>query len=213
MSLPAVREALALRDAPSDTPRAALPPRARAIDLDGGIARARKELSGLRPGTPVALSGKLIVARDAAHARWRSLLAEGKGLPSYAKEYPILYAGPAGTPEGRAIGSFGPTTAGRMDEYADELMKLGSSLVTIAKGNRSETWRDACARYGATYLGTVGGAAALIADRFILDSTIIDYPELGMEAVRLVTVRDLSAFVLINDRGEDFYAMIRESRS
>lgn len=207
MSLPAVRDALASRNVDSALPQAKL------IDLDGGIERVRKELSALRPGTPVFLSGKLLVARDAAHARWRALLADDKPLPAYASEHPILYAGPALTPEGRAIGSFGPTTAGRMDEYADELMKRGSSLVTIAKGNRSEAWRSACERYGATYLGTVGGAAALIAERFILDSKTIDYPELGMEAVRLVTVRDLPSFVLINDRGEDFYAMIRGGKA
>ena len=180
------------------------------INLDSGIPAVRSALSGLEPGTPVTLSGKILVARDAAHARWRSLLASGKPLPDYIAKYAILYAGPAQTPEGRVTGSFGPTTAGRMDDYADDLMSRGAALVTLAKGNRGAAWREACAKYGATYLGTPGGIAALIADRHVTASAVVDYPELGMEAVRLVTVKDLPAFVLINDKGEDFYARILE---
>lgn len=182
------------------------------INLDAGIPAIRSALSGLEPGTPVTLSGKILVARDAAHARWRAILASGKPLPDYVANYAILYAGPAQTPEGRVTGSFGPTTAGRMDDYADDLMSRGGALVTLAKGNRSAAWREACAKYGATYLGTPGGIAALIADRHVTSSVVVDYPELGMEAVRLVTVKDLPAFVLINDRGEDFYARILERR-
>lgn len=175
------------------------------INLDDGITKVRAQLSGLKPGTPVLLSGDILVARDAAHARWRNLLRTGAHLPSYAIQYAIIYAGPSETPSGCVTGSFGPTTAGRMDEYADDLMSRNCSLVTLAKGNRSESWRKACAQYGGTYLGTVGGAAALIAENHITKSEIIDYPDLGMEAVRKVTLRDLPAFVLINDKGDDFY--------
>lgn len=212
LSLPAVNAALGNAALDNESSEHTTPP-VISIDLDSGIDAARAALSGLRTGTPVLLSGKILVARDAAHARWRALLAKGEALPAYASEYPVMYAGPALTPNGHVIGSFGPTTAGRMDEYADELMTRGSSLITIAKGNRSEAWRVACERYGATYLGTVGGAAALIANRFIVDSETIDYPELGMEAVRLVTVRDLPVFILINDRGEDFYSIIKGAKT
>lgn len=183
------------------------------IDTGIGLEGVRAALAGLKPGSPVLVSGEVLVARDAAHARWRSLLKGNRELPAYLANHIIMYAGPAETPPGRAIGSFGPTTAGRMDEYADELMSRGAALVTLAKGNRSEAWRSACARYGAVYLGSPGGIAALIAERHITGSRIVDYPELGMEAVRIVTVRDMPAFVLINGRGEDFYANIKEARS
>lgn len=181
------------------------------IDTSIGLEAVRAALAGMKPGSPVLISGKVLVARDAAHARWRALLRDGKELPSYLADHLIMYAGPAETPPGKPIGSFGPTTAGRMDEYADELMSRGAALVTLAKGNRGEGWRAACARYGAVYLGSPGGIAALIAERHIAESRIVDYPELGMEAVRLVTVKDLPAFVLINGRGEDYYANIREA--
>lgn len=182
------------------------------IDLSLGIESARSALAGIEPGTPVLLSGPLLVARDAAHARWRRDLAEKGALPDYVARYPIMYAGPAETPPGYPLGSFGPTTAGRMDEYADELMSNGAALVTVAKGNRSEGWRAACGRYRATYLGTVGGAAALIAAEHVVSAAILDYPDLGMEAVRLVEVKNLPAFVLINDRGEDFYRSLKGER-
>ncbi len=175
------------------------------IDLNADPASVREKLGQLPTGTALSLSGTVLVARDAAHARWHALLAAGKSLPDYLKDHPIMYAGPAKTPEGKVIGSFGPTTAGRMDNYADELMQAGASLITIAKGNRSQRWRDACLRFGGVYLGTIGGAAALIASENIVSTTILDYPELGMEAVRLVEVRDLPAFVIINAAGEDFY--------
>jgi fumarate hydratase class I len=203
LSVPGVREAL------SAEPTVSAEGKTR-IDLDEGIPAVRAKLSGLKPGTPVLLTGKILVARDAAHARWRTLIEKGEKLPEYATKYAILYAGPANTPEGRAIGSFGPTTAGRMDDYAEDLMSRGAALVTLAKGNRSEGWRKACAQRGATYLGTPGGIAALIAERHITAGETIDYPDLGMEAVRLVSVRDLPAFVLVNDRGEDFYKCILE---
>lgn len=175
------------------------------INLDSGIVSVRRNLSALEPGTPVLLSGTLIVARDAAHANWKALIERGEELPEYATRYAILYAGPAKTPGTMPIGSFGPTTAGRMDEYAEILMSRGAALVTLAKGNRSAEWARSCARFGGFYLGTMGGTAALIAKRHIVSARVIDYPELGMEAVREVRVRDLPAFVLINDKGEDFY--------
>ncbi len=175
------------------------------IDTTEGVEAARSKLADLPPGTQVLLSGPLVVARDAAHARWRALLKRGESLPPYATAYPIMYAGPAETPPGMPIGSFGPTTAGRMDEYAEELMSRACSLVTVAKGNRGKSWTEACARHGAVYLGTPGGIAALIAERHVTDAKVLDYPELGMEAVRLVTVRDMPAFVITNGRGRDFF--------
>ncbi len=181
------------------------------LDLNAGIPALQAILSGIKPGTALLLSGDIIVARDAAHARWRSLLAQNERLPNYLEKHAIFYAGPARTPEGSITGSIGPTTAGRMDEYAEELMSRGAALITLAKGNRSETWRSACKTWGGTYLGTVGGAAALAAERNITASSIIDYTELGMEAVRLVTLKDLPAFVLINDRGQDFFNQTREN--
>ncbi|ULQ59701.1 fumarate hydratase [Brucepastera parasyntrophica] len=175
------------------------------IEVENDIQKTRKNLSAIKPGTPVILSGKILVARDAAHARWRNLLEQGQPLPGYTAKYPIIYAGPAETPEHHIIGSFGPTTAGRMDAYAEELMERGAALITLAKGNRSETWRRTCEKYGAVYLGVIGGAAALIADSYITGNELIDYPDLGMEAVRLITVKELPAFVLINGSGQDFY--------
>ena len=180
--------------------------RARVIDTDGGMAQVLQSLKGSKPGDRVLLNGNLLVARDAAHARWQTLLNAGKPLPDYCTRYPICYAGPARTPDGAVIGSFGPTTAGRMDGYADALMSRGAALVTLAKGNRSPQWTAACARYGAFYLGTPGGIAALIASEHITAQKIIDYEDLGMEAVRLVTVRNLPAFVITTDTGADFYA-------
>lgn len=180
------------------------------VDLDAGIPAIRASLAALTPGTPLLLTGRILVARDAAHARWKQELEKGKALPGYTVQYPIIYAGPAQTPADCVTGSFGPTTAGRMDDYADELMSRGAALITMAKGNRSEKWRKACAAWGGTYLGIIGGAAALIAERYITESTVLDYPDLGMEAVRLVSVRDLPAFVLINDQGRDFYASLTE---
>lgn len=176
------------------------------INLDDGLNAALTKLSQAKPGTSIALSGWILVARDQAHARWKKLLDEGKTLPEYTSQYPILYAGPAKTPKSHPIGSFGPTTAGRMDEYAELFMSQNVGRLTIAKGNRSSQWKEACAQYHGFYLGTIGGAAALIAQNHIKEVTIIDYPELGMEAVRLVKLDRLPCFVIINDKGEDFYA-------
>jgi fumarate hydratase class I len=146
------------------------------------------------------------VARDAAHSRWKQLLDGGKQLPDYVTRYPILYAGPSETPPGFSCGSIGPTTAGRMDGYADMLMRRGAALVTLAKGNRAESWRLACKRYGAFYLGVPGGCAALFAEECVEGIAALDYEDLGMEAVRLLTVKNLPAFILIDGNGEDFYA-------
>ena len=139
------------------------------------------------------------------------MLESGKPLPDYTLHYPILYAGPAETPKGAVIGSFGPTTANRMDPYADDLMSRGAALITIAKGNRSELWRTACKKYGAFYLGTIGGAAALIAEKHITARKVLDYPDLGMEAVQLISVKDLPVFLITDDKGNDFYASLQKS--
>jgi fumarate hydratase class I len=176
------------------------------INLSRPIQEVCRELSGFRAGDRLLLSGKLLVARDAAHLKWHSLLSEGKSLPDYLLKYPVYYAGPAATPPGRLIGSLGPTTAGRMDPYAEEFMSRNASLITLAKGNRSAFWRESCRRYGGFFLGTIGGAAALLAGEHVTGNKLIDYPEMGMEAVRLITVRDLPAFIVIDDKGGDLYA-------
>jgi fumarate hydratase class I len=175
------------------------------ICLDRPLGEIRTALSRLRVGDRTLLSGKLLLARDAAHLRWHALIKRGQGLPEYLFRYPVYYGGPAVTPPGKVIGSLGPTTAQRMDPYGEELMSRGASLITLAKGNRSPQWRAACKKYGGFYLGAIGGAAALSAERHILSGEIIDYPELGMEAVRLIEVRDLPAFLLIDDTGVGLY--------
>jgi fumarate hydratase class I len=175
------------------------------IDLDRPIKEVCRELSGFKAGDRLLLSGRLLVARDAAHLKWHGLIGEGRELPEYLFKYPIYYAGPAATPPGRIIGSLGPTTAGRMDGYAVEFMSRGASLITLAKGNRSALWRESCRAYGGFYLGTIGGAAALLAGEHVRTCELIDYPELGMEAVRLITVKDLPAFIIIDDKGGDLY--------
>jgi len=176
------------------------------VTSSGDIKEVLKSLGEAKPGTRIILSGKILVARDAAHARWQKLIDKGENLPEYCTKYPICYAGPARTPEGKIIGSFGPTTAGRMDVYAESLMSRGSALVTLAKGNRSKGWTDSCKKYGSFYLGTPGGIASLIASEYIVGQEILDYEDLGMEAVRLVEVKNLPCFVITNKNGEDFYA-------
>jgi fumarate hydratase class I len=155
------------------------------------------------------LTGTLLVSRDIAHAKWKEALERGEELPEY---HPIYYAGPAKTPTGYASGSFGPTTAGRMDSYADMLMSRGASLITLAKGNRGKIVKDSCGKYGGFYLGTIGGAAARLAQDSIKKVEVIDYAELGMEAVFRVEIEDFPAFIVINDKGEDFYSDIAEKR-
>jgi fumarate hydratase class I len=175
------------------------------LDLDRPWAETRSVLSGLAVGSRLRLSGRLLVARDAAHLKWHESIALGRSLPDYLTRYPIYYAGPSAAPPGKAIGSFGPTTAQRMDGYADELMSRGAARLTLAKGNRAQAWTDACAAYGGFFLATVGGAAALLAERNILESRVLDYPELGMEAVRLIRVSGLEACLVIDDKGNELY--------
>lgn len=165
----------------------------------------RRELSRLPAGTLVLLSGPLIVARDIVHAELYDRLKRGEALPAYFRNHPIYYAGPAKTPPGYAVGSFGPTTAQRMDSYLPEFIKAGASLVTLAKGNRSPRVTEACKTYGGFYLGTIGGAAALLTAENITASEVADFAELGMEAVRRITVKDFPAFILVDDKGADFY--------
>jgi fumarate hydratase class I len=175
------------------------------IDLSKSMDEIRAALSECSVGTRVSLTGTIIVARDAAHARWRERLERGEGLPDYAKDHPIYYAGPAKTPEGLPTGSFGPTTAGRMDAYVDQFQAAGGSFVMLAKGNRSSVVTQACDKYGGFYLGTIGGPAALLAHDNIKSVEIIDYPELGMEAVHRIEVENFPAFVVVDDKGNDFF--------
>ncbi len=177
------------------------------IDLNRSLDEVRKELSNLPVGSLLLLSGPLVVARDIAHARFFKLLQEGKGLPEYLYRYGIYYAGPSKTPPGYPIGSFGPTTAQRMDSYLEAFMREGASLLTLAKGNRAKGVRELCKRYGGVYLGTIGGAAALLAKEHIVSSEVLDYPDLDMEAVRLIQVKDFPAFILIDDKGNDLYGI------
>ena len=175
------------------------------IDLNRPMPAILAELSKHPVTTRVALTGTLIVARDSAHAKLQERLAAGQGLPDYAKNHPIYYAGPAKTPSGMASGSFGPTTAGRMDSYVDLFQSHGGSLIMLAKGNRSKAVTDACKKHGGFYLGSIGGPAAILAQDNITQVEVIDYPELGMEAIWKITVKDFPAFILVDDKGTDFF--------
>lgn len=181
------------------------------IHLDRPMEEIRDQLSRCPVGAMVLLSGPLIVARDVAHARFYELLKTDQPLPEYLSRHPIYYAGPAETPPGHVIGSFGPTTAQRMDVYLPEFMARGLSLVTLAKGNRAPSVTAACQSHGGFYLGTIGGAAALIAREHIVESEVVDHADLGMEAVRRIEVRDLPAFLLIDDQGDHLYRSVRHS--
>ncbi len=178
------------------------------IDLNRPMFEIRRALSQYPIRTRVALSGPLIVARDIAHAKLKERLDSGKGLPDYVKEHPIYYAGPAKTPDGMASGSFGPTTAGRMDSYVEPFMAAGGSYVTLAKGNRSSVVREACHKHGGFYLGSIGGAAATLALNAIRKVEVEEYPELGMEAVWRIEVEDFPAFIVVDDKGNDFFRAI-----
>ncbi len=156
----------------------------------------------------VLLNGSIIVGRDIAHAKWKELLDCGKPLPDYLKQHPVYYAGPAKTPPGMASGSFGPTTAGRMDSYVDLLQKNGGSMIMIAKGNRSKQVTDACQKNNGFYLGSIGGPAALLAQESITKVECIDYPELGMEAVWKIEVKDFPTFILVDNKGNDFFRQL-----
>jgi len=151
------------------------------------------------------LNGTMVVARDIAHAKLKERLDSGQGLPDYLKNHPVYYAGPAKTPEGYATGSFGPTTAGRMDSYVAEFQAAGGSLVMLAKGNRSKAVKDACKAHGGFYLGSVGGPAARLALDCIRKVEVLEYPELGMEAVWRIEVENFPAFIVMDDKGNDFY--------
>jgi fumarate hydratase class I len=178
------------------------------IDLDRPMKEIQAELSKHPVATRLSLSGRVIVARDIAHARFKQRLDSGKGLPQYLKDHPVLYAGPAKTPPGKPSGSLGPTTAGRMDSYVDLFQKQGASLVMIAKGDRSPCVAEACRRHGGFYLGALGGPAAILAEKCVKKVKLIEYPELGMEAVYAVDVVGFPAFILIDDKGNDFYRQL-----
>ncbi len=176
------------------------------IDLDEGMDKVRAILTKYPIKTRLNLKGTLIVARDIAHARIKQMLDEGKPMPEYFKKHPVYYAGPAKTPDGMASGSFGPTTAGRMDPYVDLFQKHGGSLVMVAKGNRSQEVTDACKANGGFYLGSIGGPAAILAKNSIKSVEVVDFHELGMEAVRKIYVEDFPAFIIVDDKGNDFFA-------
>ncbi|KRE54904.1 fumarate hydratase [Phycicoccus sp. Soil748] len=176
------------------------------IDLNRPMDDIRAELAKYPVKTRLSLSGPLVVARDIAHAKIKERLDAGDGMPQYLKDHAVYYAGPAKTPEGYASGSFGPTTAGRMDSYVDQFQAAGGSMVMLAKGNRSKQVTDACARHGGFYLGSIGGPAARLAQDCIRSVEVLEYPELGMEAVWKIEVEDFPAFIVVDDKGNDFFA-------
>ncbi len=183
------------------------------VDLEEGMDSLRRTLNRYPVGTELMLNGRIVVARDIAHARIARRLENGEGLPSYMKDHIVYYAGPAKTPEGYASGSFGPTTAGRMDPYVPLFQKEGGSLVMLAKGNRSSTVVDSCREHGGFFLGSIGGAAAFLGRDCITDVRLIEYPELGMEAVYIITVKDFPAFIIIDDKGNDFFQQISAKKT
>lgn len=175
------------------------------IDLNQPMSDILKTLSEYPVKTRLSLTGTIIVARDLAHSKIRSMIDNGAQMPDYFKNYPIYYAGPAKTPEGYVSGSFGPTTAGRMDSYVAQFQSLGGSMIMLAKGNRGRIVRQACEKYGGFYLGSIGGPAARLAQDCIKSIEVIDFPELGMEAVRKINVENFPAFIIIDDKGNDFF--------
>ena len=177
------------------------------IDLNKPMKEVLAELSKHPVGTRLSLNGTIIVARDIAHAKLKERLENGEDLPEYFKEHPVYYAGPAKKPKDKPSGSFGPTTAGRMDPYVEPFQKHGGSMIMIAKGNRSQQVTDACKKYGGFYLGSIGGPAAILAQENIKNVELLEYPELGMEAIYQIDVQDFPAFILVDDKGNDFYSM------
>ena len=175
------------------------------VDLRRPMKEILAQLSKYPVKTRVSLAGPMIVARDLAHAKLRARLEAGEGLPDYFKNHPIYYAGPAKTPQGYASGSFGPTTAGRMDSYIDQFQTAGGSMISVAKGNRSSQVREACQKHGGFYLASIGGAAANLAEHCIKKVEVQEYPELGMEAIWRIEVEDFPAFIVIDDKGNDFF--------
>jgi fumarate hydratase class I len=188
-----------------ETTNSHLPDDSVAVNLDRPMAEVRAQLSHYPVKTRLALTGTMVVARDIAHAKLKERLDSGQGLPDYLKNHPVYYAGPAKTPDGYATGSFGPTTAGRMDSYVAEFQAAGGSLVMLAKGNRSKAVKDACKAHGGFYLGSVGGPAARLAQDCIRKVEVLEYPELGMEAVWRIEVENFPAFIVMDDKGNDFY--------
>ncbi len=178
------------------------------IDLRRPMDEIRATLSRYPIKTRLALSGPMIVARDIAHAKLKERVDRGEGLPQYVKDHPIYYAGPAKTPQGYASGSFGPTTAGRMDTYVDLFMQHGGSYITVAKGNRSPVVTEACAKHGGFYLGSIGGPAAILAQENIKHVEVLEYPELGMEAIWKIEVENFPAFIIVDDKGNDFFGRL-----
>jgi fumarate hydratase class I len=180
------------------------------IDLNRPMDDVRAELSRYPVRTRVMLTGPMIVARDIAHAKLKERLDAGQGLPQYLKDYCVYYAGPAKTPEGMPSGSFGPTTAGRMDSYVAEFQAAGGSFVMLAKGNRSRQVTDACKTYRGFYLGSIGGPAARLAQDCIRHVEVLEYAELGMEAVWKIDVEDFPAFIVVDDKGNDFFDLVNQ---
>lgn len=178
------------------------------IDLDRPMQEVLAELSKYPTKTRLKLNGTLIVARDAAHARIKEMLDAGQAMPEYFKNHPIYYAGPAKTPEGMPSGSFGPTTAGRMDAYVDLFQQHGGSMIMLAKGNRSAAVKNACQQYGGFYLGSIGGPAAILAKENILAVEVVDFEDMGMEAIRKIVVKNFPAFIITDDKGNDFFEEI-----
>ncbi len=178
------------------------------IDLNRPMQEILAELTKHPVATQLSLTGTIVVGRDIAHTKFKEQVDGGNGIPEYLKNHPIYYAGPAKTPAGKPSGSFGPTTAGRMDSYVDLLQSHGGSLIMIAKGNRSKQVTDACKKHGGFYLGSIGGPAALLAEKNIKKVECIDYPELGMEAVWKIDVVDFTAFILVDDKGNNFFAQL-----
>jgi fumarate hydratase class I len=183
------------------------------IDLSRPMSDIRAELSRHPIKTRLSLSGPMIVARDIAHAKIKERLDAGEGMPQYLRDHCVYYAGPAKTPEGYASGSFGPTTAGRMDAYVEQLQAAGGSFVMLAKGNRSRQVTEACKKHGGFYLGSIGGPAARLAQDCIKKVEVLEYPELGMEAVWKIEVVDFPAFIVVDDKGNDFFAGISGEKS
>jgi fumarate hydratase class I len=178
------------------------------VDLNQPMKEILALLSQHRVGTRLSLTGTIVVGRDIAHAKLKERIDSGEGLPQYIKDHPIYYAGPAKTPEGMPSGSFGPTTAGRMDSYVDLFQQQGGSMIMIAKGNRSRQVTEACQKYGGFYLGSIGGPAAILAQENIRKVELIEYPELGMEAIYKIEVENFPAFILVDDKGNDFYGAL-----
>ena len=182
------------------------------VDLNQPMKDILAQLSQYPVSTRLSLNGTIIVARDIAHAKLKERLDNGEALPQYVKDHPIYYAGPAKTPAGYASGSLGPTTAGRMDSYVDQLQANGGSMIMLAKGNRSQQVTDACQKHGGFYLGSIGGPAAVLAQQSVRSLECVEYPELGMEAIWKIEVEDFPAFILVDDKGNDFFTQILQNQ-